>query len=63
VIEVGPFQALLDPATDMIWLNYAVPISPIDPPSVAAALVKLRQIFAQHNTSAPSDLSLMLCPG
>jgi ribosomal protein S18 acetylase RimI-like enzyme len=62
VIEVGPFQALLDPATDMIWLNYAVPISPIDPPSVAAALVELRRVFAQHQRTIRFEFNALPWP-
>jgi ribosomal protein S18 acetylase RimI-like enzyme len=49
VIDCGPFRALLDPTTDMIWINYAVPIGPIDDAqATTAALADLRQIFAQH---------------
>jgi ribosomal protein S18 acetylase RimI-like enzyme len=32
----------------MIWLNYAVPVGPIDDAPAAAALADLRQAFAQH---------------
>ncbi len=49
VIECGPFQALLDPNTDMIWLNYAVPVGSLDSPAdVADALPKLRHIFHER---------------
>ena len=48
-IDCGPFRALLDPTTDMIWLNYAVPIGPLDDVYVAtAALAELRRVFAEH---------------
>ena len=30
MIDCGPFRALLDPTSDMIWINYAVPIGAID---------------------------------
>ncbi|MEO7910942.1 MAG: GNAT family N-acetyltransferase [Roseiflexaceae bacterium] len=49
IIDCGPFQARLDPTTDMIWINYAVPIGAIDDAqSTIAALAELRQAFAQH---------------
>ena len=49
IIDCGPFQALLDPSTDMIWLNYAVPVGAIDDPqATVAALADLRRAFAQH---------------
>jgi ribosomal protein S18 acetylase RimI-like enzyme len=48
-IDCGPFRALFDPTTDMIWLNYAVPVGEIgDVRATAAALANLRQAFAQH---------------
>ncbi len=62
VIDVGPFQALLDPATDMIWLNYAVPISPIDPHNVAAALAELRRVFAEHNRTIRFEFNALPWP-
>ena len=47
-IDCGPFRALLDSTTEMIWVNYAVPISPIDNAQATAALGDLRRAFAQH---------------
>lgn len=50
VIDVGPFRALLDPGTDLIWLNYAVPIAPLPAPQdTEAALHELERAFASHN--------------
>jgi ribosomal protein S18 acetylase RimI-like enzyme len=49
VIDCGPFRALLDPTSDMIWINYAVPIGAIDDVrATTAALADLRRAFAQH---------------
>jgi ribosomal protein S18 acetylase RimI-like enzyme len=49
VIDCGSFRALLDPTSDMIWINYAVPIGPIDDVrATAGALADLRRTFAQH---------------
>ncbi len=49
VIDCGPFRALLNLSTDMIWLNYAVPIDPIDDAQATlAALTDLHRAFAQH---------------
>jgi len=48
-IDCGPFRALLDLSTDMIWINYAVPMSAIDDAQAAtAALAELCRAFAQH---------------
>jgi len=48
-INCGPFRALLDLSTDLIWLNYAVPAGPIDDAQATmAALADLRQAFARH---------------
>ena len=48
-IDCRPFRALLDPTTDMIWINYAVPVGAIDDAeSTIAALAELRRAFAQH---------------
>jgi ribosomal protein S18 acetylase RimI-like enzyme len=48
-IDRGPFRALLDPSTDMIWVNYAVPVDAIgDARAAAAALADLRLAFARH---------------
>ena len=49
IIDCGPFRALLDPTSDMIWINYAVPIGAIDDAqATTAALLELRRAFAQH---------------
>jgi ribosomal protein S18 acetylase RimI-like enzyme len=49
ILDCGPFRALLDPSTDMIWVNYAVPVGAIDDPqATTAALAELRRAFAQH---------------
>ncbi|MEP7190692.1 MAG: GNAT family N-acetyltransferase [Roseiflexaceae bacterium] len=49
IIDCGPFRALLDPSTDMIWVNYAVPVGAIDDAQVTiAALAELRRAVAQH---------------
>ena len=62
VIEVGPFQALLDPTTDLIWLNYAVPIRPIDPLSVATDLLELEQVFAKHKRTIRFEFNTLPWP-
>jgi ribosomal protein S18 acetylase RimI-like enzyme len=47
VIDVGPFRALLDRTTAMIWVNYAVPIAPLAPgASVSQALEELGRVFS-----------------
>ncbi|MBX0331347.1 GNAT family N-acetyltransferase [Oscillochloris sp. ZM17-4] len=46
VMRFGPFEALLDLGTDLIWLNYAVPTAPVaDLPAALAALEQLKAHF------------------
>lgn len=44
VARFGPFEALIDLGSDLIWLNYAVPIAPVA--SRAAALAALEDLKA-----------------
>lgn len=47
VVQVGPFAALLEPSSDLIWLSYAVPTTILgDPSSVAEDIERLRLLFA-----------------
>lgn len=49
VADVGPFRALLDSGTDLIWLSYAVPVAPLgNPAEVGVALRELERVFAAH---------------
>jgi ribosomal protein S18 acetylase RimI-like enzyme len=49
MIDCGPFRALLDRSTDMIWVNYAVPVDTIDDARATAdALAELRRAFTEH---------------
>jgi ribosomal protein S18 acetylase RimI-like enzyme len=62
-IDCGPFRALLDPATDMIWLNYAVPIGPLDDlDATAAALDDLRHVFANHDRTTRFEFNVLPWP-
>ncbi|MEI7771697.1 MAG: hypothetical protein WCI67_17025, partial [Chloroflexales bacterium] len=46
VVRFGPFEALIDLGTDLIWLNYAVPAEPVgDPGAARAALEDLKAHF------------------
>jgi ribosomal protein S18 acetylase RimI-like enzyme len=50
VIIVGSFQAMINPTTDLTWLNYAVPIAPLGTSAeVAQALVELRHVFRERD--------------
>lgn len=50
VIAVGSFQALIDPATDLTWLNYAVPVEPLGTKTeVAEVLEELREVFRERD--------------
>lgn len=63
IADAGPFRALLDRTTDLIWLNYAVPIGPIGTPaSVAQALQQLRQIFAAHERTLRFEFNQLPWP-
>ncbi|HVP13322.1 MAG TPA: GNAT family N-acetyltransferase [Phycisphaerae bacterium] len=49
-VEVGPFLAAFHRASDMVWLNFAVPIGPTDDAeSVRRALPLLREEFERRN--------------
>ena len=49
VVPVGPFTALLDRSTDMVWLNYAVPTGPLDDVNgVTGALQELGRVFSDR---------------
>jgi ribosomal protein S18 acetylase RimI-like enzyme len=64
IIECGPFRALLDPSTDMIWLNYAVPAGAIDDTTATiAALADLRRAFAQHQRRPRFEFNALPWPG
>jgi ribosomal protein S18 acetylase RimI-like enzyme len=61
-VDCGPFRALLDLSTDMIWLNYAVPIGALDDAEAAAALGDLRQIFASHGRTPRFEFNALPWP-
>lgn len=63
VIDVGPFRALLDPGTDLIWLNYAVPRAPSAPQAVfAEALAALGQVFRTHQRTLRFEFNALPSP-
>jgi ribosomal protein S18 acetylase RimI-like enzyme len=63
LIDCGPFRALLDPSTDMIWVNYAVPTGPIDDAqATTAALADLRRAFAQHKRTPRFEFNALPWP-
>ncbi len=63
VLPAGPFRALIDPATDMIWLNYAVPVAPLGGASaVRADLDRLRRIFAECRRTMRFEFTESLWP-
>src|SRR5262249_29972831 len=49
VVPVGPFRACLDPSTDMIFLNYVVPVWALGSSEEAQEqLARLRTVFHEH---------------
>lgn len=63
VIDVGHFQALLNPSDDLIWLNYAVPVAPIDDPqAIADDLKQLRRVFDRYRRKLRFEFSATLWP-
>src|SRR2546423_14093645 len=47
--EIGPFCAYFDPLSDLIWLNYAAPVWPIENSrQVRSAVKELRAEFAHR---------------
>ncbi|MDQ3701991.1 MAG: GNAT family N-acetyltransferase [Chloroflexota bacterium] len=64
-VECGPFRALLDPSTDMVWLNYAVPISPgalLPGPALETALADLRHAFQARGRRLRFEFTAGLWP-
>jgi ribosomal protein S18 acetylase RimI-like enzyme len=62
-IDVGPFRALLDPATDLVYLNYAVPVAPLGPwPAIAEALGYLRMAFGVRRRTLRFEFTRELWP-
>lgn len=62
VITIGPFQALIDPSTQMTWLNYAVPIAPLAGLEVSESLLELRQVFANRHRTVRFEFTQSLWP-
>jgi ribosomal protein S18 acetylase RimI-like enzyme len=63
VVAVGPFRALLDPSNELIWLNYAVPVEPIDDePAAMAALQKLERAFAERDRTPRFEFNALPWP-
>lgn len=63
VARHGPFEALIDPYDDMIWLNYAVPVAPPDEPGAAAALAALADHFAARSRRLRFEFHAAPWPG
>ena len=62
-VDVGPFRALLDRTTDLIWLNYAVPVAPLgQDESVAAALDELRRVFSARGRALRFEFNALPWP-
>ena len=63
VIIVGSFQAMINPTTDLTWLNYAVPIAPLGTSAeVAQALVELRHVFRERDRILRFEFTESLWP-
>ncbi|NJM08339.1 GNAT family N-acetyltransferase [Candidatus Gracilibacteria bacterium] len=64
VADVGPFRALIDSGIDLIWLNYAVPIGPIDNTVlVTDALEELRRVFLAYQRRLRFEFNALPWPG
>lgn len=62
VIAVGPFLALIDPSTDMTWLNYAVPVEPLEGLNLAEQLSELREVFQERDRTLRFEFTEFLWP-
>jgi ribosomal protein S18 acetylase RimI-like enzyme len=64
VARFGPFEALIDLGSDMIWLNYAVPVAPIaDRAAALAALDELKIHFRTHRRRPRFEFNAAPWPG
>lgn len=62
VIAVGPFLALIDPSTDLTWLNYAVPVELLDGLNLAELLSELREVFQERDRTLRFEFTEFLWP-
>jgi ribosomal protein S18 acetylase RimI-like enzyme len=65
VVDVGPFRAFLSRHTDLIWLNYAMPIGTLEgygDDRLQAAIADLRKEFADHQRVLRFEFTRELWP-
>lgn len=61
VLRVGSFEALIDTGDDLVWLNYAVPVAPLDS-DLEVNLAELRAYFGLHNRRLRFEFHAALWP-
>jgi ribosomal protein S18 acetylase RimI-like enzyme len=63
VTRFGPFESLIDLGSDLIWLNYAVPLEPLgDPEAARAALDDLKTHFRTRGRRPRFEFNAALWP-
>lgn len=63
-VPVGPFLAGLHPNSDLVWVNYALPLRPLAPGEVTPELLgQLREEFRRHGRRLRFEFFEALHPG
>lgn len=63
VIAVSSFLALIDPVSDLTWLNYAVPVEPLGTAATVVEVVdELREVFRESDRTLRFEFTKSLCP-
>lgn len=63
VIAVGSFLAVIDPVSELTWLNYAVPVEALGTAeAVLAVIVELREVFKGSDRTLRFEFTESLCP-
>lgn len=62
LIAVGPFLALIDPSSDLTWLNYAVPVEPLERLNLSELLSELQEVFTERDRTLRFEFTESLWP-
>jgi len=64
VTQIGPFRACMDPSTDLVWLNYVVPVWALGTPEETfEQLQRLRDLFLENHRTLRFEFVDGIWPG